>query len=178
MKNKPELIAIVNKAEKLTKPSENLCSREPEISVAIGRLEANSDGAKSPRNYSHQYDEPDNTSGGQFARIYAHYSEHKDKTESFFAYYGPSIAYGAEKDYERAAKGLSKVAKKLDKIYELRGAAIDSVDNLGRWLEATGIEAVWSRPDGQDNEWLNKGEWRQETIGQFVNRIRTLLPDN
>jgi hypothetical protein len=178
MKNKPELIAIVNKAEKLTKPSENYNRTEPEISVSIGRLEANSAGAKTPRNYSHQYDEPDNTSGGQFARIFASFSSYDNKTSSIFAYYGPSIAYGAEKDYERAAKGLSKVAKKLDKIYELRGSTIDTADALGRWLEATGIESVWSRPDGQDNEWLNKGEWRQETIGSFINRIRTLLPDN
>lgn len=178
MKNKPELIAIVNKAEKLTKPSENLCSREPEISVAIGRLEANSDGAKTPRNYSRQYDEPDNTSGGQFARIFASHSTYENKTKGLFGYYGPSIAYGNRRDYERAGKGLAKVEKNLEKAYQERGNASDPAEEMGRWIEACGIKEVWSRPDGKDNEWLNKGEWRQETIGQFVNRIRSLLPDN
>lgn len=175
---KPNLIALVNKQEKLVRPSENFNRTEPEISVSIARLETHSSGATTPLNYSHRCDEAENSAGGQFARIFASHSTYENKTKGLFGYYGPSIAYGNRRDYERAGKGLAKVEKNLEKAYQERGNASDPAEEMGRWIEACGIKEVWSRPDGTDGEWLNKGEWRQETIGQFVNRIRTLLPDN
>jgi hypothetical protein len=175
---KPNLIALVNTQDKLIKPSENYNRKEPEISVSIARLEIHENGSKTPLNYSHKYDESESVSGGQFARIFASYSTYENKTKGLFGYYGPSISWGGRHDYERAAKGLSKVEKRLEKIYQDRGNAIDPADEMGRWLEAAGIEEVWSRPTHENGEWLNKGEWKQESIGHFINRVRTLLPDN
>ena len=172
------LIALVNKQEKLTRPSENYNRTEPEISVSIARLESDADKAPHPLNYSHRTEEPENNPGGQFARIFATYSTFEDKTKGLFAYYGPSVAYGTRKDYERAAKGLAKVEKHLEKAYQARGNAADPAEEMGRWLEACGIKVVYSRPTSEDPGWLNKGEWRKETVGQFVNRLRSLLPDN
>jgi hypothetical protein len=146
-----------------------------DIELVIARLDTKDN---TPRNYSHQYEEREDTAGGCKARLWGH-QWGDDKPRTLLATHGPDITSGDLDDYERAVKGMRKMAKALAAMETQRGGSIDASESLGRWLEACGVTQVYSRPDGERNHgWLNKGEWRVESTGQFLYRVRMAMPEN
>ena len=143
-----------------------------EIKVEIGTLADD----KTPRSWSlSSFDEPKNSSGGCFYRIWA--SQYQNEAPFVLGgYYGKEIYYGKSNDYEHFAKALRLIEKKMQKIENERGASSDQAEEVGRWLESCGVKSVMIRPEKEFNEWMNKGTWNTVSIGSFVNRIRAKFP--
>ena len=160
-------VAMCTKVEKLV-PGEWSSN---EISVHIGKLDE-TDGK--PRNFRHDYETPKTSTGGCFARIFAS-SSGCGANANLFGSYGPETNFGQIAEYEHGARALKLIAKRMQSIYEVRGNALDAADEMGRWLECCGVEQVYTRDAGVDNEWHHKGEWKVLTIGQFVRLVRVNL---
>jgi hypothetical protein len=145
-----------------------------DIEITIARL---GDDAK-PRNYSHGYEEREDTSGGFKARLWAH-KWGTEPARTILGTHGPSISGGDLVDYERAVKGMKRVDRKIAAMAPARGSIVDAADGLGRWLEACGVTEVYYRPEGaREHQWLTDGEWRVETVGVFLARVRSAMPEN
>lgn len=161
------LIAMCPKLEQL-KPSNYNAN---EIRIDIGVLE---EGKESPRNFRRDSDTEKLTAGGMFARIFAS-SCGSGTNANIFSYYGPEISYGQQEDYEHAARACKAVRTRLNKFNESRGYSTDAAEDMGRFLEAAGINRVFLRPDKNSETWLDRGEWIELTPGEFVNRVRRYL---
>lgn len=169
-------IAIVGKFAQL-KPANGYHSSADEILVTIGTTQER-DGNVSPRNFRLEFDTPKNSSGGCKAMIWASDSEYSKTIQetNYFGQYGPEILMGASGDYAHALRAVERINKRMAALEESRGHAIDAADQMGRWLEACGIKAVWKRAtQSEKEEWLDRGEWVQYTVGQFVNMVRRNL---
>lgn len=171
----PKLIAIVDSLA-LKPATPDIYTDGKDIVLRIGKLESDRETTReTPRNYSHQYEEREDTAGGQSARIWSTRWKSDPLTASF-CYRGPDIHGGELREYRRALKGMEKVDRRLESMRETRGPSVDAVDSLGRWLEACGVSEVWFRPPGEERaEWLNRGEWKSETTGSFVYRVRQIV---
>jgi len=145
-----------------------------DIELIIARLDA--DGT--PRNYGHQFEERGDVAGGHQMRLWVFQS--CDGPDTVASSRGPVISYGGETDdYVRAAAGMKRVDKAIEKMRTVRGPSADAADALGRWLEACGVDTVFIRPEGSRNEgWLNKGDWDRVSCGSFVSRVRAAMPEN
>lgn len=91
---------------------------------------------------------------------------------------GPEIRCGKLEDYEWAAKALKSIDRRRRKIESDRGTANDptGVEDVCRWIESTGVKRVYRRV-GEDSGWLSKGDWKVDTVGDFLGELRTVLRD-
>ena len=169
-KSKQPLIAMVQRWNQLR--AVDGFTSSPDIEIYISRL--HEDGK--PRNWSLDYEEPKNSTGGCFCRMWAHFN--CDKQESvLFSNYGPCLSHGTEKDYKHGLNAARVVGKRLEDMYRIRGCVKDAGEECGRWLEATGIKSVYMRPEGvRDSGWLSEGEWQVKDIGQFLYDLRNKFP--
>lgn len=159
------LIAMVDTLQPL-RPSD---FNAPEIRVTIARLNPEDN---KPRNWSLDYQEPKNSTGGCFGRAFCS----SYKPEVYFSWFGPEITYGDLNQYNHASRALKTIGARLDKISATRGASADAAECFGRWLEACGIEKVFVREPDCRATWLNEIDWQQWSIGRFVHEVRALYP--
>lgn len=91
---------------------------------------------------------------------------------------GPEINYGELADYESAVKALKTIKRRRSKIDKDRGLPNDltGVEDVCRWIEATGVKRVFRRL-GEDTGWLSKGDWKVDSVGDFLSELRTVLRD-
>ena len=78
-------------------------------------------------------------------------------------------------DYLDTATALKGVHKRLTAMNASEGYAADEIASMLRLIRAFRVEAVYSRPADYHSEWLTKGEWKVETVGEFANRLRSVL---
>lgn len=171
--DKQTLVAMLSKH-----PSKSIfASRDSGgLDVTICRLD---DKGQSPRNWSYSsYSEDNNALFGGFK---FHIWMHNDSTDvnKFYCRQEAETVQGNDAgEYLHAAKGLAKLSKLQSAQYEARGSSHDIADELGRWLEATGIKTVLVRPeDAQRNEWLNHGSWDHWTAGRTINAVRAVIAE-
>ena len=167
------LIALVHTMPQLS-PSVGY-SDTPDITITIARLDPNTN---TPKNWSLEYDEPKSSTGGCFCRMFASQYGQEPATV-LFSHYGPGITYGQANDYAHAARAMKLITSRMDAMYASRGHNNnDAAVETGRWLEATGVKTIWLRPDSHNRSdgWLNKGEWIQLDIGQFLSLLRGKFP--
>lgn len=171
-KNKNGEIALVNTINKLH-PASHWTTCGPEISVTIAVLSEKD----TPQNWSMNYDTAKSSVGGCRARIFASDGNYHEKYQAnLFGWYGPEIGYGDLREYEHGARAVKNIGKRLEEIYRDRGAEVDAADSMGRFLEACNIDQVWMRPNHDSNRsWLSEGDWRQLSVGEFVNLVRSNL---
>ena len=167
MKN-PGLIALSTQFNPLR--PQNFNANNTDIEFIIATLSPKG----TPQNFSfdRQMDFPKTCTGGCHARIWA--SETSGQVYHYFSHYGPDVTYGDSlADYEYALRAYKTVRRYSDAIYKIRGSTNDAATLAGQWLEACGIEKVWTRPDSSKHvSWLNEGDWEQWDIGRTVNEIR------
>jgi len=121
-----------------------------------------------PINWSHSYDEPKNSNGGLWSRVFR--SNYDGK--GLFGAYGPALSYAKLAEYEHAARALARVEKRIDAMRDLRGPAADAADELGRWLEAAGVSEVWVSRERITNS-LADADWQILSPGQLVCAVRS-----
>jgi len=161
-------IAMIEKFETL-RPCVNF-GYTPEISLNIARL--GNDGL--PRNFSIDYETPKSANGGCSARIFA--TEHGEGIQAnLFSWYGPALSFPDLRDYQHGLRAMERIGKRMEAMQRVRGSSVDCADAMGRFLEASGIIHVYSRPAGCRELNHTRGEWRIESIGDFVNRARRSL---
>ena len=169
MKTTQVLIGICNGKLEQLKPA---AYNRNEIRVDIGTLDEK-DGK--PRNFLADSDTPRNSTGGCFARIFA--SEYGEGTgANLFNHYGPACTWAHLEEYEHAVRALKRIQAAHKEFYATRGNAVDAAEEMGRFLEACGVKRVFMRPDDETNTgWMNKGEWLDLSVGDFVSRVRRNL---
>jgi len=168
-----KLIAFCSEMPELRPANSSYSVNCPEIKIEIGTLADDN----TPRNWNLAlFDEPKNSTGGCFYRMWA--SQYQNEAPIVMGgYYGKEIYYGKAEDYEHFAKALRSIQKKMQKIESERGGSSDQAEEVGRWLEACGVKSIMVRPEGEKNNgWMNKGTWKTLSIGSFVNRVRAKFP--
>lgn len=161
-KLKREFIGLV---EKLSPLKFSRSSFENEIELQIAVL---GDAGK-PRNFSRSWDKEDGC-GGCKVQLYGAV-DYVGAT-----YWGPEIiSHGSVGEYEHGAKALKCIRDRFAKLRDVRGACVDPVEEMGRLLEVAGVRRVFFR-DPQERHHpssLIEGEWCIDSLGQFVQRIRS-----
>jgi hypothetical protein len=85
---------------------------------------------------------------------------------------GPNVTKGEIDEYQHGADALRIIHRRMSKLYDQRGPVSGPAEEIARWIEATGVNSVFIRPEGQrDTGWLNAGAWLSLTPGQFNSRM-------
>jgi hypothetical protein len=174
---KRKFIALCENLPQLTAVNDYAYSNVATITVTIATLEEEN-GMTSPRNWLRHSDDPKNSVGGCYCRMFG--STLAGAPVVHFSHFGPDIRFGAERDYQHALRALRRVQKGMDARYREFGPAEDAGASLDRWLCACGLKGkcVWTRPERnlEPTGWLNRGEWEQLTITEFVARVVEKFP--
>jgi hypothetical protein len=168
MDTKTESVVIVTQWQKL-KSSDYSFSEMSDILFSAGKHDQSKDTPNWDRDGEWLF-------AGCHARIWASQANYHNGTEgNYFQEYGPDVTYGKLDEYEKAAKALKTIAKRMADIYESRGNPIDAAEHCGRWLESIRVKTVWIAPERTPNGRLPDDGWRKMSIGSFVSALRGQL---
>jgi hypothetical protein len=125
-----------------------------------------------PRNWSNPYHEErvNGDTGGFSIRAFR-----CDDGKVLSLWRGREVESDDVQDYIDAVTSLRGVHKRLAVMKADEGYAADEIASMLRLIRAFRVEAVYSRPEHYHSEWLTKGEWKVETVGEFANRLRSVL---
>lgn len=115
--------------------------------------------------------EPAYSCGGCTVRVFSHRSEINGPIYSFAGLIGPDVVLGELADYEHGARAMRRVAEEIREIEAQRGPHRDAAEQMGRLLEACGIERVYVEQDPD----ANGNPWRILTVGALVESVRRLV---
>ena len=131
-----------------------------------------------PRNYSHDshWDNPI-PFGGFRMHIYPTNSQYSESKLAGW-WTGPEMSCETKAEpYLLAGKAMLKLRAKISSYYETRGNPTDSVDELLRFLEATGVSQVYMRPKNSSQTMLSHGDWEVLKPVEIGNLIRRAFLD-